>query len=69
VGQTSGAEGGRPAKAYYLNRKQAIFITAKSETPATTDITIEIIEHLDTSQQGTAARARPAIPPTRRLPG
>ncbi|GBQ46526.1 hypothetical protein [Komagataeibacter europaeus] len=43
---TSGAKGGRPGTAYYLNRKQAIFITAKSETATATDITIEIIECL-----------------------
>lgn len=47
VQQTSGTKGGRPAMVYYLNRKQAIFITAKSETPVATDITIEIIHRFD----------------------
>ena len=31
-GKTSGATGGRPANEFYLNRKQAVFVTAKSET-------------------------------------
>ena len=47
VAQTSSAAGGRPSTVFYLNRKQAIFITAKSETPEATDITIEIIERFD----------------------
>lgn len=51
---TSGAKGGRPGTAYYLNRKQAIFITAKSETAAATDITIEIIERFDAYERGAA---------------
>ncbi|AOW47104.1 hypothetical protein A4S02_10410 [Acetobacter ascendens] len=32
---------GQDATEYYLNRKQAIFITAKSETAEATDITID----------------------------
>ena len=53
---------GRPATAYYLNRKQAIFITAKSETAEATDITIEIIERFDAYERG-AAPALPAPDP------
>jgi phage antirepressor YoqD-like protein len=45
---------GRPSKAYYLNRKQAIFITAKSETAEATDITIEIIDRFDAYERGMA---------------
>jgi hypothetical protein len=37
---------------YYLNRKQAIFITAKSDTVVATDITIEIIERFDAYERG-----------------
>ena len=44
--------GGRPGMAYYLNRKQAIFITAKSETPKATEITIEIVERFDAYERG-----------------
>jgi hypothetical protein len=45
--ETSGSQGGRPSNVHYLNRKQAIFITAKSETADATAITIEIIERFD----------------------
>lgn len=51
---------GRPAMAYYLNRKQAIFITAKSETPEATDITIEIIHRFDEYEVGRASVAQQA---------
>lgn len=43
---------GQKAKTYYLNKKQAIFITAKSETPEATDITIEIIHKFDAYEKG-----------------
>jgi hypothetical protein len=56
VRQTSG-KGGRPATEYYLNRRQAIFITAKSETAEATDITIEIIERFDAYERGEAPLA------------
>ena len=52
VAQTSGEAGGRPAAAYYLNKKQAIFITAKSDTVEATAITIEIIERFDAYERG-----------------
>lgn len=54
VAETS-SKGGRPGKAYYLNRKQAIFITAKSETAEATEITIEIIEKFDAYEKGLAS--------------
>lgn len=49
---TPGSKGGRPGTAYFLNKKQAIFITAKSETAEATEITIEIIEKFDAYEQG-----------------
>lgn len=49
---------GQEATEYYLNRKQAIFITAKSETADATDITIEIIERFDAYERG---EVKPAI--------
>lgn len=61
VEQTPGPQGGRPTAAYYLNRKQAIFITGKSDTPEATTITIEIIEKFDAYERG-AAPAHPAVP-------
>lgn len=52
VAKTPGPKGGAPSKAYYLNKKQAIFITAKSETAQATEITIEIIERFDAYERG-----------------
>ncbi len=52
VAQTSGGVGGRPARVFYLNRKQAIFITAKSETAIATEITIEIIHKFEAYETG-----------------
>jgi phage antirepressor YoqD-like protein len=49
---------GQEATEFYLNRKQAIFITAKSETPQATEITIEIIEKFDAYERG----AVPTVP-------
>ena len=43
---------GGEANEFFLSRKQAIFITAKSETPEATDITIEIIERFDAYERG-----------------
>lgn len=51
---------GQRVTAAYLNRKQAIFITAKSETPEATEITIEIIERFDAYERGAA---KPAVDP------
>jgi hypothetical protein len=53
-GEPPDSGGGRPTIEYYLNRKQAIFITAKSETPIPTDTTIEIIERFDAYERGDA---------------
>lgn len=43
---------GGEATEFFLNRKQAIFITAKSETATATDITIEIIEKFEAYERG-----------------
>jgi phage antirepressor YoqD-like protein len=51
---------GQKAEEFYLNRRQAIFVTAKSETHAATDITIEVIERFDAYERG----AHPASAPT-----
>lgn len=59
VARTPGAQGGRPTDEFYLNRKQAIFITAKSETPEATEITIEIIERFDAYERGMVKPADP----------
>lgn len=52
---------GGEATEFYLNRKQAIFITAKSETPQATDITIEIIEKFDAYERGAISPPAPQI--------
>lgn len=65
-------QGGRPATEYYLTKKQAIYITAKSETENAVDLTIHVIEVFDAAMNG---EAHPALPKTttvksytRRLP-
>ena len=50
---------GQEGTEFYLNRKQAIFITAKSETAEATEITIEIIERFDAYERGTTKPADP----------
>jgi phage antirepressor YoqD-like protein len=49
---------GQRGIATHLNRKQAIFITAKSDTPTATEITIQIIEAFDAYERG----SRPTDP-------
>ena len=53
---------GDQAREYHLNRRQAIFITAKCGTPNATDITIEIIERFDAYERGVLPPARLTIP-------
>ena len=43
---------GGKAKEYYLNRKQAIFITTKSETKDAINVTIEIIKKFEAYERG-----------------
>ena len=43
---------GGQATEYYLNKKQAIFLTTKSETAEATAITIEIIERFEAYERG-----------------
>lgn len=49
---------GQETTEYYLNRKQAIFITAKSDTPDATDITIEVIQKFDAYERGLIRQPR-----------
>jgi hypothetical protein len=55
VSRTPNAKGGAPTEEHYLNRKQAIFVTGKSETPTATEITIEIIERFDAYERAAVA--------------
>lgn len=59
---------GNETEVYYLNRKQAIFITAKSETAEATDITIEIIHRFDAYERSeiTSCEIRPKPKRTRK---
>ncbi len=59
--QTS-PRGGRPGKAYWLNKKQALYICTKSETDRATEATIQMVEVFDAwiEQQRAAAVPRPA---------
>jgi hypothetical protein len=50
---------GRPANEYWLNRKQAIFITAKSDMPLALEITIEIIRRFDAYEGGAVLVGKP----------
>ena len=53
---------GQKAGEFYLNRRQAIFVTAKSETVAATEITVEIVRKFDAYERGTQpASSAPAF--------
>lgn len=44
--------GGRPGKAYYLNKKQALYICTKSDTSNATEVTIQMVEVFDAYTAG-----------------
>lgn len=56
---TTHVSNGRTFDAYFLNRKQAIYITTKSETSEATEITIEVIERFDAYDRGGLTEAAP----------
>lgn len=62
------AVGGRPGKTYLLNRKQALYVCAKSETPRAAEVTIAMVELFDGWLEGKQVpvrqhwRRRPAQP-------
>lgn len=43
---------GRPSQAYYLNKKQALYICTKSDTPNATEVTIQMVEVFDAYTSG-----------------
>jgi len=59
VGKTPSGQGGRPTVEYYLNPKQAIFITFKSGTEFATEVTIETIERFDALERGLRPKQQP----------
>lgn len=50
--------GGRPGKAYYLNKKQALYICTKSETENATEVTIQMVEVFDAYTSGKPIHVR-----------
>lgn len=42
---------GRPGKSYLLNRKQALYLCTKSETPRAAEVTIQMVEVFDAWMQ------------------
>ncbi|QIX21414.1 hypothetical protein FOB41_09840 [Agrobacterium pusense] len=51
-------KGGRPGKAYYLNKKQALYICTKSETENATEVTIQMVEVFDAYTSGKPIHVR-----------
>lgn len=47
-----GVQGGRPGETFYLNRKQALYITAKSDTEMAAMVTVQMVEVFDAWQRG-----------------
>jgi hypothetical protein len=64
------ALGGRPGHAYLLNRKQALYICAKSETPRAAEVTIQMVEVFDRYLEGKTVHVEEhwRRPPRPRLP-
>lgn len=71
------AAGGRPGQTYWLSKKQALFITAKSDTERAALVTVQMVEVFDAVTSGATppvtvkayrrARPKPALPaPTTR---
>ena len=65
VEQTS-AKGGRPGRTFWLNKRQALYLCTKSETPRATEVTITMVEVFDAYQAGRlaapAAKATASVP-------
>src|SRR3546814_6542715 len=65
VAQTRPA-GGRPATAYWLNQKQALYLCTKSEAPLATEVTLQMVEVFDAwldRPRLPAEAETPALPP------
>lgn len=52
------AKGGRPGRTFYLNRKQALFITAKSDTERAAHVTVQMVEVFDAVTRGREVEVR-----------
>ena len=60
VRKTSGAQSGRPATAYYLNKPQAVFLTTQAGTPTAVAVTVQVIQKFDAYERG-LIQAAPAF--------
>jgi predicted ArsR family transcriptional regulator len=58
VQEKPGKQGGRPGISFYLNKRQALYITAKSDTPRAAEITVEMVEVFDAYLAGKTAPAQ-----------
>jgi len=52
-------QGGRPGKSFYLNKRQAIYITAKSDTPTAAMLTVQMVEVFDKHLNGDLVHVKP----------
>lgn len=52
------AMGGRPGRSYWLNRKQVLYLCAKSETPRAAEVTIAMVELFDAWLEGKTVPVR-----------
>lgn len=51
-------QGGRPGKTFLLNRKQCLYICAKSETPKAAEVTIMMVDLFDNWLEGKPIKVR-----------
>lgn len=59
------AKGGRPGKAFWLTKKQALYVCTKSETPKATEATIRLVDVYDAVTSGTVSAMERAVLPKR----
>ncbi|KAB0573121.1 hypothetical protein [Brucella pituitosa] len=62
VRQTSGAKGGRPSVAYYLNEEQALLVCMFSDTDNASNVRKQVIDTFMAVRRGQLQPAVPALP-------
>lgn len=55
---------GRPSSSYYLTKKQALYVTAKADTPAAAMVTVQMVEIFDAVTSGRSLGADTTVPVT-----
>ncbi|MCF4098201.1 Rha family transcriptional regulator [Maritalea mediterranea] len=58
--QTPDSKGGRPARTYFLNEKQALYVCAKSNAVNAVDVTIEMVEVFFKVKTGVILKPKPS---------